>query len=150
MRKDSERIWACLERIGVLGGYRGFDAVMAHARDARSRGLTLSVEEAFQLPWRWLSSVARLARTSGDGALAGRVFLFMYFFELATALRMRDDDIKRTGVGLPSTINRVNIASEAAHAARVMRPDEPTDGTATAGEVLGLASLVATGAPVSK
>lgn len=143
---DSDRVWASLESIATRGGFPGVPVMLERALAARRGGPAFDANDVMQDPWRWISAVASLARQSGDNILVGRIFLFMYFWELLLVPKMTIRDHATTGLAVPNPEYRKAIAAEAVQALRWVRPDLMVDSVTDAGTTLDIATRVANGA----
>lgn len=143
--QDNDRIWATLERIGTRGGYPGIPEMLRRTGEMQRGGPRFDTNHAMQTSWRWMAGVAALARQGGDNVLTGRVFLFMHYWELLLAPKMRVNDFASTGIAIPDRQHREAIASEAVLALQWVRPDLLIDNVTPAGAALDWAKEVASG-----
>lgn len=105
---NSDATYACLEQIAYRGGWKGEHGMMMEAVQSPSNTPYIQ-----QRPWRYWSEVARLANTSGEHELAGRIFLFAHLYTTQMASKMSWQDRASIGLEAPEDALYKAIAAAA-------------------------------------
>lgn len=81
--------------------------------------------------WGWWHEAARLAQSTGDDVLAGRIFLFTHLFTTTMVPRMRAADVLDTGLPRAREGNYKSIAAFAVGSLERLAPGLLIHDTAT-------------------